>query len=133
MGDLAGVFVALFVAHQVADHWVQTPHQSATKDQPGWAGRIACLVHVATYTATAQLFLVALVLVHKWQPDMWQVTAGLSVSALTHYIADRRRPLRALAYGIGKDRVWVEKGGLYLLDQSFHIGWLYVAALIIAA
>lgn len=135
MGELAAVFAALFAAHQVADHWVQTPRQSALKGVPGPLGRAACFAHVATYTLTAVLFLAGLMVV-GWRPgpNLWQVEAGLLVSAVTHYIADRRAPLRRMAYVVGKTRDWVERGGgLYLLDQSWHIGWLYVAALIIAA
>ena len=113
--------------------WVQTPRQSALKGVPGPLGRRACSVHVATYTATAVLFLAALLVV-GWHPSLWQMGAGLAVSAVTHYIADRRAPLRRMAYAVGKTRDWVERGGgLYLLDQSWHIGWLFVAALIIAA
>jgi hypothetical protein len=48
-------FAALFVAHQVADHWIQTQHQADTKGCPGWPGRIACAAHVASYTATHRL------------------------------------------------------------------------------
>lgn len=32
----AAVFVALYVAHSVGDHWVQTSAQSAAKGQRGW-------------------------------------------------------------------------------------------------
>jgi hypothetical protein len=46
------VFAALYAAHLVADHWVQTQRQAVTKGLPGWPGRIGCAAHVATYTAT---------------------------------------------------------------------------------
>lgn len=48
----AAVFVGLFVAHQVADHWVQTGHQAAHKHQCDRIGRLSCVEHVATYTVT---------------------------------------------------------------------------------
>lgn len=57
--DFAAVFVALYAAHQVGDHWIQTQHQADCKGQPGWAGRWACLAHVATYTATAVVALLS--------------------------------------------------------------------------
>jgi len=47
----AASFAALFVGHQLADHWVQTDGQAAAKGQPGWRGRWACTRHVLTYTA----------------------------------------------------------------------------------
>lgn len=77
----AAVFVALYAAHQVADHWVQTQHQAETKGLAGWRGRIACAAHVTTYGIT-----------------------GL------------------IAIGLGA----------YAMDQSWHVGWIFVASLIIA-
>jgi len=75
-----------------------------------------------------------------------QVAAGLAVSAVTHYIADRRTPLRKLAeligsggfYALGCPRPGRDDNpslgtGSYALDQSFHYLFLFVAALIIAA
>jgi hypothetical protein len=143
------VFAALFVAHQVADHWVQTNRQAAMKGQPGWAGRLACASHVATYTLTALVALQAVVSVLDLRLAAWRVAAGLAVSAVTHYIADRRAPLLRLAeamqsttgkadfYRLGTPRPGRDDNptlgtGAYALDQSWHVGWLFVAALIIA-
>jgi hypothetical protein len=141
----AAVFVALFVAHQVADHWVQTQHQADWKGVPGALGRRACAGHVASYTATAVLALDALHFGLGLPLDPWKVAAGLAVSAVTHYIADRRTPLRRLAeltgsirfYALGACRPGRDDNpslgtGAYALDQSFHYAWLFVAALIIA-
>jgi hypothetical protein len=131
---LGSIFAALYAAHMVADHWVQTQHQVDHKGTPGWGGRWACAKHVITYTATAWLALQALAVVTGWRPSPWPLVAGLAVSAVTHYIADRRTPLRAMAMGLGKDPHWlVHGGGLYALDQSWHIGWLFVAALVVTA
>jgi hypothetical protein len=132
MGAVAAVFAALYAAHQVADHWVQTQHQANAKGLAGWRGRIACAWHVGTYTVTALVALLAL----AWRTDLAlspvAVAAGLAVSAGTHYLADRRTPLRWMADRLGKDAGWLERGGgLYALDQSWHVGWLFVAALII--
>jgi hypothetical protein len=132
LAAFAGVFAALFVAHQVADHWVQTQHQCDRKGLPGRVGRWNCAKHVATYSLTGALALVALAAATDWRPQVGPLLAGLLVSAVTHYWADRRAPLKRLAYAIGKDRGWVDGGGLYPLDQSFHYAWLFVAALIIA-
>ncbi|MFF3867328.1 DUF3307 domain-containing protein [Micromonospora sp. NPDC001898] len=133
LAAVAAVFVALYVAHQVADHWVQTQHQADHKGLPGWAGRWACAAHVATYTVTAVLALAALAAATGWRPEVVPLLAGLAVSAVSHYIADRRTPLRWLADRLGKDPAWLEHGGgMYALDQSWHIGFLFVAALVIA-
>ncbi|MBQ1071637.1 DUF3307 domain-containing protein [Micromonospora sp. C31] len=142
----AAVFVALYVAHQVADHWVQTQHQADCKGQPSWTGRIACAAHVATYTVTAGLALVFLIAGTGLRLDPWGVAVGLAISAVTHYIADRRTPLRRIAaalgsadfYTLGAPRPGRDDNpslvtGAYALDQSWHIGWLFIAALFCAA
>ncbi|MEU8657875.1 DUF3307 domain-containing protein [Actinoplanes philippinensis] len=139
----AAVFIALYVAHQVADHWIQTQHQADCKGRPGWPGRIACAAHVTTYTATAFGFLAVLTLTTDIDLSLGRVFAGLAVSAVTHYTADRRTPLKRLADLCGADRFYAlgapragrddnpTLGGAYALDQSFHYAWLFVAALII--
>lgn len=145
LGSVGGVFAALYAAHQVADHWVQTQHQADCKGRAGWAGRLACAAHVATYTLTAVVALAALATATGWTPDLGQTAAGLAVSALTHYLADRRTPLRKLAvlcgsarfYALGAPRPGRDDNpslgtGAYALDQSWHVGWLFVAALIVA-
>ncbi|MET8229324.1 DUF3307 domain-containing protein [Micromonospora sp. NPDC005298] len=142
----AAVFVALFVAHQVADHWIQTQHQADCKGRPGWPGRIACAAHVTTYTLTALVALAALVLSTDLDVSPGKVAAGLTISAVTHYIADRRTPLKRLAdlcgstkfYALGIPRPGLDDNpslgtGSYALDQSFHYLFLFVAALVIAA
>lgn len=131
---IGGVFAALYAAHQVADHWIQTQHQADHKGLPGWRGRVSCAAHVATYTATALVAVVALVAVSGWRPGAWSLAVGLSVSAVTHYIADRRVPLRWMADRLRKNPAWLERGGgMYAMDQSWHVGWLWVATLVIAA
>lgn len=137
------VFAGLFAAHQVADHWVQTQHQATTKSRPGWRGRLACIRHVASYTAVAALALVALALFAGLELRPGPVAAGLLISAATHYVADRRTPLQWVADRIGSGQFWrlgaprpgrddnPTLGGAYALDQSWHTGWLFVATLII--
>jgi hypothetical protein len=128
--------VALSAAHQVADHWVQTDHQARTKGGTGWRARLACAAHVATYTGTQALALTAAA---KWLrvPLSGPATAlALATSAATHYFADRREPLRKLAEAAGHAPFYrMNTGGLngaYLMDQSFHYGWIFVAALVAA-
>lgn len=140
----AAVFAALYAAHQVADHWVQTDHQAAHKGEPGWSGRITCAAHVTTYTITAVVALAALVIATGIHLNPTRIALALAVSALTHYIADRRTPLVKLAKLLPSTRNLVGIGacrpghddkpclgtGAYALDQSWHIGWLFIAALI---
>jgi len=128
----AAVLVTLLVAHTVADHWVQTDAQAVAKVAAGWAGRSACLRHVASYSVT---LLVALAVIN-WRLglglDPVRVTVVLVANAVTHYWADRRTGLLALARRLGKGG-WLDAdpSAGYKLDQSWHVGWLLVAALFI--
>jgi hypothetical protein len=71
----------------------------------------------------------------------------MAVSAISHYVADRRTPLRRLAGLLdrptGKPAFWslglprpgrddnpTLGTGAYALDQSWHVGWLLVATMI---
>lgn len=141
----AGVFVALYAAHQVGDHWVQTHHQAQSKGARTWAGRAACSAHVATLTLTKCGSLVLLMLSLDLRLSVVPVVIGLTVDALSHYWADRRFTLAALAratgsaafYTLGAPRPGRDDNpslgtGAYALDQSWHVGWLFVTALIIA-
>ena len=144
-GTFAAVFVSLYAAHEVADHWLQTHHQACGKGAPGWAGRILCARHVTTLTATkgAALLLAAVVLGIGLHPVA--VLVGLGVDAVSHYWADRRTTLAALADRLGR-RLIPGKGdfarlgdgmaaptgtGAYALDQSWHVGWLFVTSLVV--
>ncbi len=156
----AAVFVALYIAHSVGDHWVQTSHQAAHKGEndrtPGQssrAGRIACTLHVLGLTATKGIALAAVVLVLDLPFTVTGVAAGLGIDAATHWWADRRSTLAWLAKVTGKTEFLslgtpahpaypvTAKGeyaptlgtGAYALDQSFHHLFLGVAALLIAA
>ncbi|WP_427165971.1 transcriptional regulator [Streptomyces sp. C1-1] len=141
----AAVFVALYVAHSVGDHWVQTSHQSAHKGRPGWVGRLADARHVATLTATKVAVLLPVVWLLDLRLSVLGIVAGLGVDAVTHWWADRRSTLAWLAkvtgkgefYRLGTPRAGRDDNphigtGAYALDQSFHHLWLLIAALIIA-
>ncbi|MEU5543567.1 transcriptional regulator [Streptomyces sioyaensis] len=148
----AAVFIALFVAHSVGDHWVQTSHQSATKGRPGWTGRLAGARHVATLTATKLALLLPVAALLGLRLSVLGLVTGLAVDAMTHWWADRRSTLAWLAKVTGKTEFYnlgtaahtahpvtadgkpaAHLGtGAYALDQSFHHLWLLIAALIIA-
>ncbi|WP_020388984.1 DUF3307 domain-containing protein [Kribbella catacumbae] len=146
----AAYLAALLTAHTVADHWIQTHHQATCKGKPGRVGALACLRHVATYTATTALFGLLV-----WQvldlPLSWLgFLTGQFLSATTHYLADRRVYLERFARWIGKAdflRLGVPRTGTdrngnayddnpslgtagYSLDQSFHHLCLFAAALL---
>lgn len=149
----AAVFAALYIAHSVGDHWVQSSCQAATKGQAGWAGRLACGRHILGLTLTKVLVLAPVVLVLSLPLTALGLGIGLGIDATTHYWADRRTTLARLADRCGKGEFYAlgtpahaaapastDGGyaptlgtGAYALDQSWHILWLGIAALIIAA
>ncbi|MFJ5922550.1 hypothetical protein ACIQF6_08045 [Kitasatospora sp. NPDC092948] len=140
----AAAHCLLRAASDVADHWVQTDHQARTKGQhdhndgqSSAAGRRACAAHVATYTATQAAVLLAgtRVLWVRLRPG--PVAAALTLSAITHYVADRREPLRKLADATGKGNFVrladFGMNGAYALDQAWHHAFETAAALIASA
>lgn len=158
-GVFATVFAGLYVAHGVADHWLQTSEQARDKSLPGWKGRAACASHVAPYLALAALFVVGLQYLFGLPLHWYWIGAGLVASGVTHYWADRRTTLARLCERLGKgefyrlgaprnrtvtaDIVGAEGRmvgtkldnpclgtGAYALDQWWHIFWTFVAALV---
>ncbi|MEE2040145.1 transcriptional regulator [Nocardiopsis sp. CT-R113] len=141
----AAVFAALFAGHQVGDHWAQTSCQAAEKGDAGWSGRAACARHVTSLAAVKVAFLAPVVLLSGMDVHPVAVAAGLGVDAVSHYWADRRAPLARLAdrlgrgefYRFGSPRAGRDDNpslgtGAYALDQSWHVGWGFVASLIVA-
>lgn len=124
-GEIGAMFAAVYAAHHVADHWVQTDDQAQRKRESG----LACALHVCTYLLTQLAFVALLVLATGIEISYWGATLSLGLTAVTHYVADRRTPLRALAAQLGKAEYW-DRGGAYHLDQAWHIGLLFPAALL---
>ncbi|MFF4531522.1 transcriptional regulator [Streptomyces sp. NPDC001407] len=148
----AAVFVILWVAHSLGDHWVQTSAQSAAKGKPGRAGRLADTRHVLALTVTKFILLALGAGVLDLRLSVAGVLLGLGLDAASHWWADRRTTLERLAvlarkhefYQLGSDTLHTTTAedditgkhlgtGAYALDQSFHHLWLLVAALVIAA
>jgi hypothetical protein len=131
----AAVFAAYVAGHHAGDYWIQTDSQSARKGLPGWPGRRACAAHVATYTLT-QAACVALTWWWLALPlSLPWAAAGLAVSAVTHYFADRRKPLRQLAELVPGRAGFLRSGeglasGAAHLDQAWHWWWIFAAALV---
>lgn len=98
------VYALLRVAADVADHWVQSDHQAQHKAKPGAEGHKALAGHVASYTATqaAALLVGNRVLGLGLRPR--SMAAALALSASTHYLIDRRWPVRKAAEATGKAR-----------------------------
>ncbi len=118
----AAVFIALYVAHSVGDHWVQTSCQSADKGRPGWVGRLAGARHVATLTLTKLVVLIPAAALLGLHLSVLGVVAGLGVDAVTHWWADRRSTLAWLAKVTGKAefyRLGAPRAGH---DDNPHIG-----------
>lgn len=137
---------ALYAAHAVGDHWIQSDHQAARKGDPGRTGALACAAHVAGYTATTTAAVVAATRVTGTRVPARALLAGQFVVAASHYVMDRRPWGRAIMRSAGRDD-FAALGtprpgrddnptlgtGAYALDQSWHLGWAAVAALVTAA
>lgn len=145
----AAVFIALYTGHYIGDYWIQAGSWACNKGLPGWKGRLACAAHVATYIAAGLALLGALALVLDLPIDLAQLAAGTAINAATHYIADRRTPLQAIARALGRGDFMasctvvrvpgapaVASGpgtGAFHLDQSWHFTWIFVTALVTVA
>lgn len=138
-------FATLYAAHQVGDHHVQRDQEAAAKGKPGREGRVACARHVASYTATAALAMAATNRFTGAGVRPGRALAALVFSAVTHYVIDRREPLRRFAevtghgtfYRLGQPRPGRDDNptlgtGAYALDQAAHVGCLLVASWIAA-
>lgn len=139
----AATYAALTAAHEVADHWVQVDDQAIHKGHRNRNGAIACAEHCLTYTATQAVTLAAVQRVTGMRLPWKRAVLALAVSAATHYIADRQgghwrddepRGIVRLAAATGHAG-WLKRdpNAGYLMDQSWHKGWIAVAALIAAS
>lgn len=140
----AAAYAALTAAHEVGDYIIQNNADAALKGKPGPAGRAACARHVTTYTLTQAVALAAADRAFGLRLNWARAAAGLAVSAVTHYAADRcaghwgdtsdQAPLLVrAAHAQGKEG-WLigdHRAGA-LLDQAWHKGWIAVAATIAA-
>lgn len=130
----AAVFVALFAGHHVGDHLAQTDWSASHKAGPGWTGARAMASHLGSYLACQAAALGGLWLIGV--PLTWLgAAAALVFSGATHGFIDRRWPVRWLLEHTGSadfaDRQ-TPICGMYLADQSLHVGCLFVAALLAA-
>jgi hypothetical protein len=125
----------LFPAHQLADHVLgQTDAQAAAKAKPGRTGWAALGRHVAQYHLVVVVMVTTTVLALHVPLSATGAAAGLAVSAGTHLLWDRRRPVRWLLIRCGgrgfADLADHGLNGMYLADQSLHAASLWLAALV---
>lgn len=102
IGTFAGIFIALYVAHGIADHWLQTDQEVAHKGRSDRSGQLACLNHVFTYTLATTLAVMAMDLVFSLHLHWYWMLAGQLLSGATHYWADRRFTLQRFCERLGK-------------------------------
>jgi hypothetical protein len=142
----ACVFATLYAAHHIGDQWIQTHIQACTKGADGWTGRLACARHSLTVTVTKIILLVVTNAVIGLHISAGFTAAALALDAASHYWADRRTTLAKLAalvhkgdyYRLGTPRPGHDDNpttgtGAFHLDQAWHIAWIWITALIIAA
>jgi len=140
----AAAYALLTASHEAADYWVQQDRDAVVKGRPGSEGRAACARHVTSYVATQALALTAGAGLLGLRLDWRRAAAGLAVSALTHYAADRcagrwsetgsdAPAVVRLAHWTGKTG-WLtrDRGAGPLLDQAWHKAWIAAAALVVA-
>ena len=142
----ACVFATLYAAHHIGDQWIQTHTQACTKGATDWSGRLACARHVLTMTITKVLALLITTTVLGLHISVAITAYALALDAASHYWADRRTTLARLAalvrkadyYRLGSPRPGHDDNpttgtGAFHLDQAWHIAWIWITALIIAA
>jgi hypothetical protein len=140
----AVAYAALTAAHEVGDYWAQQDRDARIKGRPGREGAAACARHVAGYTAVQAAALTAVTAYLGVRLNWRRAAAGLTVSALSHYAADRAAgrwketgpdapPVVRLAHATGHG-TWLtaDPGAGPLMDQAWHKGWILLAAAITA-
>jgi hypothetical protein len=127
--------VALLVGHSIGDHVAQTDRQANLKSEPGAVGWKALFGHLLTYhlTIVGVLLLTAFALRLPLSP--LGVVAGITFSAVTHGLLDRRWPVRAVLRATRSPEfaeTTTPVSGMYVADQALHQAALLITALLIA-
>ena len=132
-GAIGAVFAALFAAHHIGDHIAQTDHQAQHKAGTGWLAVRAMAGHLATYHACMLVALAGLAAAGV-PLTVAGCASGLLFSAVTHGFLDRRWPVRWVLERTGSRAFAASQAplhGMYLADQSLHVGCLFVASLLV--
>jgi hypothetical protein len=133
--NAAAAYAALRTAAAVADHWVQTGHQAVHKADAGLSGHRAMAGHVGSYAATQAVALIAADRLLGMGLKPSRIASAVAFSAATHWVIDRRWPVRRAAEALGKQDfhgLGGPLGGAYILDQAAHHLFEGVAAVIAA-
>lgn len=142
--QFAAAYAVLTAAHEAGDYLVQRDADAVKKGLPGPKGAAACARHVLTYTATQAAALWAADRHLGLSLDRRRVAAGLAVSAVTHYVADRcaehwadtgsDAPLLVRAMQAAGKKTWLTRAPEAgpLIDQAWHKAWVTVAAAVAA-
>ncbi|WP_158558573.1 hypothetical protein [Streptomyces sp. AC1-42T] len=141
-------YAVLTAAHEGADHITQRDAHAVAKGKPGPEGRRACAGHVIEYTAVQAAALLLADRGLRLRLDWRYAAAGLALSAITHYAADRSggrwgedpetqettRMVRFANNWLGKG-TWLQRDPQagYRYDQAWHKVWIAVAAGVAAA
>jgi hypothetical protein len=131
------VLAAWKAAHGYADHIGQDSGDACEKGEPGWKGRAACARHVADLTATKLAALAVAGAATGIRLSPHRVAVAMAIDAASHYIIDRRTPLRKLAEVLGKTEFYTLGDpkaapcgtGAYAMDQAAHDLLLFLTAL----
>jgi len=128
--QFGAAMAALWAAHDLADHVVQTDHQAAGKasDWRAMAGHVGGY-HVVQALAVAALRGLGM------RPSWRRVLAALVWSAATHALLDRRWPVQRLLAATGSPKfaeATTPLHGGYLADQALHHAALVVSAAVLA-
>jgi hypothetical protein len=131
----AALFATAYTAHQLADHVAgQTDAQAAAKARPGVEGWSALARHVSAYHAVMAGMVGIAARAVGLPVSARGLAAGLVVSAGTHALWDRRRPVVWLMSRLGSPTFAAMRSdglnGAYLGDQALHVACLWAAALV---
>lgn len=131
----AATYALMRAAADLADHWIQSDFQARHKAAPSPAGHRTLAGHIATYVGTqaAALYAGNRLLGLGLKPS--RMAAALAISGATHYLIDRRWPVKRLAEATGKSSFYElggPLGGAYRLDQAAHHAAETIAAAVAA-
>ncbi|MFI6026380.1 hypothetical protein [Amycolatopsis magusensis] len=102
MALFAALHATFTDVHPFCDQWIQFPTDAVAKGLPGRKGAKHCARHVGTYTAGQVAASVAVTRALGVRMPLRAVAAGAVINAVTHYVIDRREPLKAAARFVGK-------------------------------
>jgi hypothetical protein len=102
----AAVQSAFSDIHSFCDQIVQRERDAINKAEPGWRGRKHCARHVASYSAGQLVATLTVTRVLGYRVPCAGLLTGAAINAITHYVIDRREPLKWFL-----ERTWVDKGG----------------------